>query len=267
VENLDSLHKYAEELERRMRLQTFPLAVKMIEKESNIPDEARRPFKDTGHHLAACQGFASSRREGLTVAMTKEDMFCPEAVVGLGLEETPDFFFEGWQRYPHSVRTLEAGKTWAREFPRLEPAKQIGILSAPLRTIKFEPDVILIYCDSAQLTLFLAGAVYKEGHTLTCQVSSKAACVYAVVPPMQTGNFQVSIPCPGDRRYAGAQHDEIIFSLPTSKLEELISALRRLEGYNQLPYHSIARPDIEQNESYVKLGKLMGMDWLKVRKS
>ena len=238
----------------------------MIGKESDIPHEARRPFRDTGHHFAACQGFASSRREGLTVAMTKEDMFCPEAVVGLGLERVPDFFFEGWQRYPHSVRTLEAGKVWAHEFPRLEPAHRIGILSAPLKTTTFEPEVIMVYCDSAQLTLFLAAAMYEDGHTLTCQVSSKTACVYAVVPPIQTGNYQVSIPCPGDRRYAAAQHDEVIFSLPISKLEELISSLRRLEGYNQLPYHSVAQPDIEQNESYVKLGRLMGMGWLKAKK-
>ena len=43
---LGTLHKYAEELEKRLRLKTFPLAVKLLEKEADIPKEAVRPFRD-----------------------------------------------------------------------------------------------------------------------------------------------------------------------------------------------------------------------------
>ena len=64
---LSDFHAYGEELEKRLRLQTFPLAVKLLEKEGDIPEGAIRPMKDFGYHLALCQGFARSRREGIQI--------------------------------------------------------------------------------------------------------------------------------------------------------------------------------------------------------
>ena len=52
---------YGEELERRLRLKTFPLAVKLLEQESDIPQSAMRPLEDFGHHLSLCQAFQISR--------------------------------------------------------------------------------------------------------------------------------------------------------------------------------------------------------------
>ena len=72
----DAFRETAEEIERRLRLKTFPLAVKMLEKEGAIPEGAVRPKRDLGYHLATCQGFAMSRREGTLLAMLKEDMWC-----------------------------------------------------------------------------------------------------------------------------------------------------------------------------------------------
>jgi len=85
----DVCREPAEEIERRLRLKTFPLAVKMLEKEQDIPEGAVRPKRDLGYHLATCQGFAMSRREGTLLAMLKEDMWCSESVIGLGLAEPP----------------------------------------------------------------------------------------------------------------------------------------------------------------------------------
>ena len=48
---LSVLHEYGQELERRIRLQTFPLAIKLLEREKDIPEEAQRPMKDFGYHL------------------------------------------------------------------------------------------------------------------------------------------------------------------------------------------------------------------------
>ncbi len=261
--NLDILHEYGKELEHRMKLPTFPLAVKVLEKEGDIPEGTERPMRDFGYHVAACQGLSKSRREGTPVAMMKEDMWCPEGVVGYGLAEPPPYFFDGRQRYPQSVESLEAGSIWAREFPRLEVGKYVGVMSAPLTTCNFRPDVIILYCDSAQLGMLLLAVASKEGHELTCTVSAKGACIYSVVPPIQTGKYQVTVPCPGDRRFAGAQHDEMIFSFPTGKVEGLISSLRYLEGYGyRLPFRYVMKPEAEMPANYVTVGKMMGMDWM-----
>ena len=48
---LEEYHGYGEELERLLLLRTSPIAVKMLEKEEDIPDGAYRPRKDDGVHL------------------------------------------------------------------------------------------------------------------------------------------------------------------------------------------------------------------------
>ena len=260
----DVFREYGKELEKRIRLQTFPLAVKTLEKESDIPEGAQRPMRDFGHHLATCQGFAMSRREGTLVAMTKEDMWCPESVIGYGLAKPPQYFFDGYHRFPQSTESLEAGSVWANEFPRLKLGKYMGVVSAPLTTVNFEPNVVIMYCDSTQLSTLLLAAASKEGHELTCTVSAKGACVYSVVPSVESGKYQVTVPCPGDIRFAGAQHDEMIFSLPIGKMPELLSSLRYLDEYAyRLPFRYIMKPEAELPENYVVLGRMIGMEWMK----
>ena len=134
-------------LEQQLRLNTHPLAIKMLETPDEIPPDAIRPLKQFGKCLSTCQAFALSRRFGETVAQLFEDMWCPEPVIGFGLAEPPDYFFEGKTRYPVGVKSLEAGANWAREFPRFEVGKYVGVVSAPLTTAGFEPDVAVVYAD------------------------------------------------------------------------------------------------------------------------
>ena len=49
--NLDYLKQCGEELSRRLCLKTFPLAVKLLEREEDIPEAAMRPLRDLGYHL------------------------------------------------------------------------------------------------------------------------------------------------------------------------------------------------------------------------
>ena len=260
----DAFHEFGKELEERVRLQTFPIAVKMLKKESDIPQGAQRPMRDFGYHLATCQAFAMSRRDGTTVALLLEDMWCPESVIGYGLLEPPQYFLDGYHHYPTGIRSLEAGSAWAHQFPRLEYGKYTGVVSAPLTAANFVPDVVVIYCDSAQLGILLMAATCKDGRELTCTVSKGGACVYSVVPPMQGGNYQITLPCGGDRRFAAAQHDEMIFSLPIAKMEEFMSTLRYCnEGGYTLPFKTIMKPEPPLPDNYFVMGKLMGMDWMK----
>ena len=262
--DLNVFHEYGEELEKRLRLQTYPIAVTLLEKESNIPEGVKRPVRDFGYHISLCQALAMSRREGTMLAMLKEDMWCFEPVLGYGLAEPPEYFLEGHNRYPLDVMTLEAGANYAREFPCLEVGKYIGVMSAPLTTTPLEPDVVMLYCNSAQLSLLLLARECKEGFNLKCNMSSHASCVYAIVFAIQSGECQVAVPCRGDR-YAGlAGDDEMVFSAPKEKLEDLIAGLRYVHevGYSRLPRGYEMKPEWTLPGSYKKAGKMLGMDWL-----
>jgi uncharacterized protein (DUF169 family) len=252
------LREYGEVLEKRLRLKCYPLALKLVENQSDIPSNAYRPLRDSGYHLSLCQAFEVSRREGRTIAMLKEDNWCFEPVVGYGLEEAPEYFLGGHNRYPHDVETLEAGRHYAEEFPRLPLGHYIGILSAPLKYTNFEPDLVMIYCDSEQLNLLLLAREFKDGYSLKCALSSHAACVYAVVPAIKAGKCQVAIPCRGDRWSASAESDEIIFSVPREKLENLIAGLIHVEkSGSKLPHRRKSQPEYEISDSYNKIANMM----------
>ena len=59
---LKEFNRCGQELEELLLLRTSPIAVKMLEKEADIPAGAIRPHRDQGIHIAQCQAFAMSRR-------------------------------------------------------------------------------------------------------------------------------------------------------------------------------------------------------------
>jgi uncharacterized protein (DUF169 family) len=257
--NFEIYREYGEELEKRLRLKTFPLALKLLEKEEDIPVGAKRPLKDFGHHLSLCQSYQISRREGTLMTMLIKDMWCPEPVIGYGLGEPPEFFMEGQNRFPRDVETLEAGKHYAQEFPRLRTGQYVGIVSAPLKTANFEPDLVMIYCDSAQLNLLLLSREYKAGYNLKCPLSSHAACVYAVVPALLSGDCQVAVPCRGDHYRAMAGDDEMIFTIPREKLEDLMIGFRHVWSTgSKLPKGYAMLPEYPMSLNYDKIAEMMG---------
>lgn len=257
--DLGMYHEYGEELERRLRLKTFPLALKLFAKENEVPEGAKRPLRDLGHHLSLCQTLQMSRRDGRIMAMLKEDHWCFEPVVGYGLGESPAYFLEGHNRYPRDVETLEAGRHYAEEFPRLPVGQYVGIASAPLRATNFQPDLVMIYCDSTQLSLLLLGREYKEGYSLKCNLSGHAACVYGVVPALQSKECQVAIPCRGDHYRAMAGDEEMIFTAPKEKLDDLMLGLRSIEKTgSKLPQGYSFRPEYPLPEAYKKIAEMMG---------
>jgi uncharacterized protein (DUF169 family) len=258
MERFRKYQKQAEELERLTRLQSYVLAVKMVRHEREIPRSSERPLRDWGYLVPLCQGYALSRKEGKTVAMFQEDMHCFEPVVGYGWAQAPKYFLDGHNRFPQDVRDLRAGKNYAADFPRLGVGRYKGVVSAPLLKVNFIPDVILLYCNSAQLSLLLLGREYMNGHDLKCSLSSHAACVYSVVPVMQNKMATVAIPCRGDRYFAMAGDDEMILSIPATKIESLLKGLRHLDKYgSRLPRNPAMQREPKFPESYRKILKMI----------
>jgi uncharacterized protein (DUF169 family) len=257
---LKELNGYGEELEQRLRLKTFPFAVKLLKDEKEAPEGATRPKRGLGYHLSLCQGFAMSRREGSTVAMFLEDMWCYSPVLALGMARPPEYYLEGNTYFPGHVGNREQAANLARDFPRLEYGRCIGVASAPLKKAEFEPDMVIVYCDSAQLRSLLAGLKYKQGELVTSTMEPASACVQAMVPALKSGRCQIAVPCAGDRRWALAQDDEMIFTVPVNKLQDLMSGLKHIdEAGTVFPIKFGTRMEYPLSESYLKVNELIGM--------
>ena len=256
----DEFNSYGEELERLLLLRTSPIAVKMLEREEDIPEGAIRPKRDRGEHLAQCQAFALTRRRGETIAMLKEDNWCWAPLIGYGLVEPLDE--NTISPLIYIVENMEAAKKVAKNFPRFEYGKYVGILSAPLKTASFKPDLVLIYSNTAQLRSMLLAIKYKEGYLLKSEFDPIDSCVYSVVPAIQNGDYRITLPDPGEYERAMAEEGEIILSVPPDRLEELVMGLRFFEkiklGYTHLNMEM--RPDFPQPEFYKELFRMWGLD-------
>ncbi|MFB3885746.1 MAG: DUF169 domain-containing protein [Thermodesulfobacteriota bacterium] len=259
---LSSFNEYGVELERLLQLRTSPIAIKLLKKERDLPEGAKRPKRDFGFHLSLCQAFAMSRRNKETIAMFKEDHWCYLPVIAYGLAKPPDFFMDGSTYFKRGVGDLKIAKRMAKDLPRLEYGRYVGSVSSPLRAASFEPDLVVIYCNSNQLRCLLTGMKYKEGYMVTSKLDPGGACLQCTVPVIQTRECQVTVPCGGDRSHALAQDDEMIFSVPASRLEDLLLGLRYFDelgrGYSR--YAPDMRHEYPLPDLYVKMGKLVGIE-------
>ncbi len=253
-------NSYGEELERLLLLKTSPIAVKMLEKEGDIPQEAIRPKRDRGYHLAQCQAFALSRRRRETIAMLKEDNWCWAPLIGYGLVKP--FDEKTISPLIYIVENMEAARKIAKNFPRLEYGKYIGILSAPLKTASFKPDLVLIYSNTAQLRSLLLAVKFKEGFLVTSEFDPIDSCVYSTVPVILNGQYRITLPDPGEYERAMAGEDEIILSVPADKMAELVEGLEHFDkmkmGYKYFTMDM--RPDFPRPEFYKELYRMWGLD-------
>jgi uncharacterized protein (DUF169 family) len=255
-------NSYGEELEKRLLLKTAPIAVKMLEKEKDIPKEAIRPKRDRGYHIAQCQAFALTRRNRETIAMLKEDSWCWGPLIAYGMVKTPELFLEGNVFYPALVSTLEASKEVSQKRAAFEYGKYIGILSAPLSTTSVKPDVVLIYSNTLQLRIMLMSIMYKDGHMVTAEFNPLDSCIYSVVPVIQKGGYRITLPDPGDYQRALAGEDEIILSATPDKIADVVAGLRHLEeiAHGYLSHRMEMRPDFPRPDFYNMLFKQWGLD-------
>lgn len=233
-------------LEQTLKLNNAPIAVKMLQDESEIPSGALRPKKDRGYHLAQCQAFAMSRRENTIVAMLKEDNWCPGPVIAYGLVPRPD---------SPEARKNNTGDV----FPY---GKYIGILTAPLITAGFEPDVVIIYSDTNQLRTILL-AMKQDERPLVQGFFFPFSCAHSVVTPVLTEKYGVVLPDPGEYARALTQAGEMMFAVPGTKIISLVNDLINYKSSGPGYVHEtsmIMRPDFPQPELYRKVFTAWGMD-------
>jgi uncharacterized protein (DUF169 family) len=245
VTTLKEFNRFGEELEKILLLRTSPVAVKMLEKEADIPQGAIRPKKDHNYHLAQCQAFAMSRREGATVAMLKEDHWCPAALMAYGMVPLPE------ARSPATSHPYE----------RFEYGKYVGIVTAPLKSASFKPDVVIIYSNTSQLRSLILSLPFEQ----IPQVKSHffpPSCAYAVVHVMNSGLYWVILPDPGEYQRALGDEGEMMFSVPAARMDGLLTGLNKFQdqGFAYRNHNYFMLPDFPRPDFYKQMFKQWGLE-------
>lgn len=218
VQELDQgLNKYFRPL-------TFPLAIKMLASEDEIPDRTRRPMEHLGKKVAICQGIGMARKYGWAIAMGKEDMQCSLGAAPFGFFKDIDFYNEGNLSAGMFTGSTELGKTQEDMVDRFGYGEYKYILVAPLQFTTFEPDLYMVYGNPAQIMRLIQGTLYNEGGAVHSSAMGRLGCA-AIITVIKEGKCRYIVPGNGDRIFGMTQDYEMAFFIPPSKVDNLLDGL------------------------------------------
>ncbi len=214
------------ELGTYIRPQTFPVAIRMLKPGEEIPERAKRPARDFKKLSMSCQVIDMARRYGWTIALTREDHICSLGIIAIGFDKPLPIYNVGTLCEGMYTETKEAGQRSEAAIDKLTPGEYSCLLVAPLDRATFEPHVVCVYANPAQVMRLTQAALWKRGGRLASSFEGRAVCADIIVTTMQTGEPQVILPCSGDRIFGQTQDHEMAFSIPWARMEEIIEGLR-----------------------------------------
>lgn len=214
------------EISYYIRPQTFPVAIRMLRPGDPIPDRAKRPARDFKKLSMNCQVIDMARRYGWMIALTRDDSICALGIAALGMEKPTHLHASGTLCEGMYTETKEAGQRSEAAVDRFQPGEYEGFLVAPLDRATYEPDLVCIYANSAQVMRLTQAALWKRGGKLTSAFGGRIDCSEIIVTTMRTDRPQVILPCSGDRIFGQTQDHEMAFTIPWSQMEEIVEGLR-----------------------------------------
>jgi uncharacterized protein (DUF169 family) len=238
------MKKHIEELfsalEKYLRIATIPVAIRLVKEAENPPPKAKYPLRDFGHKISACQGMTIARTIGWIIAFKKEDHACPLASVFLG-HIAPDKFLDGAIAGFYQDRD-ECGKKMEQSFSRWPVDSIRETWLCPVNRCDFEPDLVAVYGNPAQILLLIQAANFGHGPGVRSSSAGRGGCATWIAGVLQSGECTYMIPGPGERIFAGTQDHEMSFVIPYSKFENVINGLQyvRDQGAFRYPVPNLA---------------------------
>ena len=250
-------------LDRMVKLRYSAVAIKFVEDEAIVPENAFRPYRDKQKHIAICQAFALARRQGKVVYMRKEDHWCWNPLVTYGMVDfkrgNPDFdLISSYMGIPDK----EKSDDFVEAFPKLPLGKYAGTLIAPLEKADFEPDITLIYCSNSQLRFMLMGLMSQTASMLDSSFTPLDSCVYSVIPPFYEGKYRITLPDPGEFERALTDENDIIFTVPYQKMDEFFAGLAQLDKrhFTVNSYQPYMKEDFQRPKFYNDVFTMWGLE-------
>ena len=221
----------AQALNRLIRPLTFPIAVKLVKNAGDFPEKTRRPLKDMGFKTNVCVGMTLARKYGWTVGMTAEDNACPIVAYTYGWSEsepeTRNALME-FMKVMNYAANDDAARTAMEAVAgvKLNKGEYDGVIFSPLEKTKIEPDLVMVFCNPAQLMRLVHGATQETGIGVQSMFSGKTGtCTEGVLQTFKTKEPKVVLPGNGDRVWAMTQDNELAFTIPVSLLGNVIKGL------------------------------------------
>jgi uncharacterized protein (DUF169 family) len=226
--DLEHYREIGNKLINELKLTTYPVAVRLITPDEEVPKNAMKPIDVFGSAVAACLTYTWCSRTGLSFYLTKNNIACKPISIGyFGLEQIADSddLYKAWERKAAYKRNADSEKKSRESDARLPYGQIKGLVISPLHQTIIKPHLTMIYCTPLNLSHLILAATY-DGDCITSRFNGmEASCKEGIIRTYLTNECQVVSPGMGDRVIAGVQDHEMIFSIPESKFELVINNL------------------------------------------
>lgn len=219
--------KIVRRMELLMRLKSFPVAFKMLEKKEELDEIpfVRRPDKK----ISLCQLITQVRCNDWTVGADLDNFVGPMCPSIIGLTKLPQAgFLDGTFRSIVWTKTKKDGQKYEQGIPRLPAGKYEAVAMAPLVYNPFEPEIVLIYANPAQMMLLINALQFEDYEVMQFFCVGESSCSDAIARCYLTGKPSMTIPCYGERRYGHAQDEDLVMAIPADKMEKALAGLEAL---------------------------------------
>lgn len=209
-----------------LRIKQTPVGVKYFETEEEIRQipKVRIPTR----HIAPCTTISQAVQFNWTVACLAETVhinYC-RGIHGMFPRD------EKW----HSGKIFD--KVYYADLCDAEahhsalsclPAKYAGLVASPLISGRIQdPDACILYADSSQTFMLLAGWQYFGYEKLEFTFVGESTCSDSWISTILTGKPKISIPSFADRKFGGLKDEELIVSMKPTDLKRAVDGVEQL---------------------------------------
>ncbi len=216
----------AKDVEDILRLRTRVVGYKRLEHEGDL---AKISDVIRINHLFSFDQIPSMARViGLTIGITRSDSMLSRCMRIHGLKRASEKSMQG--------EAMDLASTWfssvedaleqQKIYPRIEPGEAIVV--GPLKDGNFDPDVVLVYGNPAQIMMLMCGIQKVKYERFDFEFIGEGACADSVARCYNSGKPSLAIPCFGERAFGQVADDEIVLALPPAYLERAVIGLRKL---------------------------------------
>lgn len=222
--NVEEVQKLGKELIDTLKLKTSPVAVHLVKHNEEIPANIPHIQETTRH----CQMVDNVRRNGTEFYSTLEDQMCKGGAAVMGLTEMGGKLKTGEVYYNlKHFDSLDAAKKTMEKVPRVDAQNTKAVLYAPLEKTTFIPDVILVITNPKQVMEISQALLQKNGGRINSSFAGKQSlCADGVANTYLTAEPGVTVGCSGSRKYTQIHDDEMVISIPTKMLPDLVNSAK-----------------------------------------
>lgn len=219
--SIEEFRTLGREFYNKLRLLTYPVAIKFIKNYNEIPEKAQRPSQ-MGQNITLCQSFTMVRRWGAHVAMTYEDNACITSSLVHQWKKVPvkDIIESQVKSGYHKDAKAElAVQTQYSELANkenyLKIKDHVGFIVSPLTRTIIEPDIVLVYGDPAQMTHIVQALSYEGKYLVNSSfIVFGESCLKGTLIPYVSDKPELVLPGTGDRTVALTKEEEMAIGMP-----------------------------------------------------